>query len=56
MKLSKIQKSILKTINHQIQATNARDREMVQQLRALTALQVDLGSIPSIHMTAHNFL
>lgn len=27
--------------------------EMVQQLRALTALPEDLGSIPSTHMAAH---
>ena len=29
---------------------------MTQQLRALTALAVDLGVIPSVHMTAHNQL
>jgi hypothetical protein len=28
--------------------------EMAQQLRALTALPEDLGSIPSTHMAAHN--
>lgn len=30
------------------------DKEMVQRLRALAALVEDLGSTPSIHMTAHN--
>ena len=30
--------------------------EMAQQLKALAALLEDLGSIPSIHMVAHNCL
>ena len=30
--------------------------EMAQQLRALTALPEDPGSIPSTHMAAHNCL
>jgi hypothetical protein len=30
--------------------------ERTQQLRAPTALPEDLGSIPSIHITAHNCL
>lgn len=30
--------------------------EMTQQLRALTALAGNLGSIPNIHMMAHNYL
>ena len=31
-------------------------REIVQQLRALTVLSDDLGSVPSIHMGTHNCL
>jgi len=29
---------------------------MAQRLRALTALSKDPGSIPSIHMAAHNYV
>ena len=34
----------------------ARPGEMAQQLRALTVLPEDPDSVPSTHMTAHNFL
>jgi hypothetical protein len=40
-------KLMIKT-NHQVAG------EMTQQLRALAALQENLGSIPSTHKAAHN--
>ena len=39
-----------------IQESKCGAGEMVQQLRALTALPGDLGSIPSTHMAVHNCL
>ena len=35
---------------------DGRGREMAQRLRALAALPEHLGSIPSTHVTAHNYL
>ena len=33
-----------------------RTGDRAQQLRALTAVPEDLGSVPSTHMAAHNYL
>jgi len=48
--------SVANDVSHSLINNLSQAGEMAQQLRPLAALPEDPGSIPSIHMTAHNCL